>query len=72
MIFLRRAYDFTNNMYITDSFQLAEKFNNFQLPVGYIIVSFDVVSLFTNIPLTLLINSINNKWDIVTLIFENI
>lgn len=59
-------------MYITDSFQLAEKFNNFQLPVGYIIVSFDVVSLFTNIPLTLLINSINNKWDIVTLIFENI
>jgi hypothetical protein len=46
-----------------DSFTFAEEFNNFQLPDGFVIISLDVVSLFTNIPLQLVIDIINSKWE---------
>lgn len=41
--------------YIKDPFHFATTFNNFSLPEGYILVSLDVVSLITVIPLQLCI-----------------
>lgn len=50
---------------IINSFEFAEQYNNFQLPADHVLVSFDVVSLFTNIPLDLVIEVITIKWDII-------
>lgn len=42
-----------NPYYVEDSFAFSIFINNFQLPEGYVIVSLDVISLFTNIPVDL-------------------
>lgn len=63
---LSKSYNKNNRYYISDSFQFSEFINNFELPYGYVLVSFDVVSLFTNIPLQLLIDSISDKWSSIS------
>lgn len=65
---LNKSYNFNNNYNIIDSFAFSNFINNFRLPENYTIVSFDVVSLFTNLPLTEIINSIKKHW---TKISEN-
>lgn len=50
---------------IKNSFEFANKYNNFKLPPNYVLVSFDVVSLFTNIPLNLVIEIITLRWNII-------
>ena len=45
------------------SFQLCEEINGMVLPDEYIIISLDVVSLFTNIPRRSVIRNIINRWD---------
>lgn len=62
---LTQAYDFDNPHYIRDSFQFASRFNDFQLPDNYVLVSLDVVSLFTNVPLQLCIEVLTKKWNII-------
>ncbi|XP_058827843.1 uncharacterized protein LOC131687767 [Topomyia yanbarensis] len=52
---------------IVDSFKFAEYINTIKLPKDYVLVSFDVVSLFTNIPKDLVIHDIIMNWpDIKT------
>ena len=51
----------TNN--ITDSFHLVKKLSGMHLEENYILVSLDVVSLFTNIPIDLAINSLYKRWE---------
>lgn len=63
---LSKAYNKDNPYFINDSFQFAEFINNYELPYGYVLVSFDVVSLFSNIPLQLLIDSITEKWSLIS------
>lgn len=60
---LQKAYNNNNEYYIRDSFQFSERFNNTRLPENFVLISLDVVSLFTNIPLHLCLNSIDKKWN---------
>ncbi|KAI4476895.1 hypothetical protein M0804_013222 [Polistes exclamans] len=48
---------------IKNSFKLAEFIRGTKLPEGYILVSLDVISLFTNIPKELVIKIIEDNWD---------
>lgn len=36
-----------------------------KIPLGYVLMSMDVVSLFTNIPLELVISIIEDKWQLI-------
>lgn len=47
---------------IPDSYHFCEMINTTRLPEGHIMVSFDVVSLFTCIPIALVRRSIINHW----------
>lgn len=56
----------TDKYYVKDSFHFSQLMNNFQLPNDYVIVSLDVVSLYSNIPLDLVIKIIETKWDTIS------
>ncbi|XP_024891068.1 uncharacterized protein LOC112466939, partial [Temnothorax curvispinosus] len=51
------------NSHIKDSFQLVNNLNGLRLEDDYILISLDVVSLFTNVPTDLAIDSICNRWE---------
>ncbi|XP_030749952.1 uncharacterized protein LOC115877775 [Sitophilus oryzae] len=63
---LTKAYNKSNPFYIDDSFVFCEFINEFQLPQNYVLVSLDVVSLFTNLPLDLAQKTIKDKWDTIS------
>ncbi|XP_039430331.1 uncharacterized protein LOC120413525 [Culex pipiens pallens] len=50
---------------IKDSFTFVEQIRNVTLPPDYCLVSFDVVSLFTNVPKLLVIHDIIACWDVI-------
>ncbi|XP_039309325.1 uncharacterized protein LOC120358632 [Solenopsis invicta] len=54
------------NSHVSDSFQLVNKLSGAQLDDNFILISLDVVSLFTNIPIELAINSISNRWEYIS------
>lgn len=58
---LRTSIDSAYN--ITDSFSFCEFINGFRLPPDHVLVSFDVVSLFTCIPRKLVTDSISKMWN---------
>lgn len=59
---LRRSI--TNHEYtIINSNDLVEKLKQIRIPDGYILTSFDVVSMFTNIPLDHTLKLIDEKWN---------
>ncbi|XP_072398197.1 uncharacterized protein [Diabrotica undecimpunctata] len=60
---LSQAYNYKNDFNIVDSFQFSEFINNYQLPREYVLVSFDVVSLFSNLPLSSVVTSLRNHWN---------
>lgn len=59
---LSNSYNGNNPYYIQDSFTFSQYINDIQIPKNYVIVSFDVVSLFTNLPLDSVINSLQRHW----------
>lgn len=63
---LTQAYDTDNAFFVKDSFTFSSFINDFQLPDNYIIVSFDVVSLFTNLPLEVVVESLEGRWNIIS------
>ncbi|XP_055590666.1 uncharacterized protein LOC129742749 [Uranotaenia lowii] len=50
---------------VKDSFEFCEFINDVVLPPDHILVSFDVVSLFTCIPRDLVLSNIINNWDAI-------
>jgi Reverse transcriptase (RNA-dependent DNA polymerase) len=59
---LTKSYDPNNEYFIKDSFEFASFIQEKQLPLNFVIVSLDVVSLFDNIPLQLIKDSIDKHW----------
>lgn len=49
--------------HIKNSYQLANELSSIRLEPNYKLVSLDVVSLFTNIPIEFAINSVANRWN---------
>lgn len=60
---LTRSYNKDNRYFTPDSFEFSSFINGFSLPNGFVLVSFDVTSLYSNIPLDLAIRSIENNWQ---------
>lgn len=54
---------YKNNYYIRDSIDLKEKIKDITIPQNYILVSLDVISLYTSIPIKLVTKVIEEKWD---------
>ncbi|XP_074025984.1 uncharacterized protein [Leptinotarsa decemlineata] len=52
-----------NEFYIKDSFDFSNFINEKSLPPGYILISLDVISLFSNIPMNLVEKSIIKRWN---------
>lgn len=52
-----------NKYYIKDSVDLKTKIKNIPIPNNYTLVSLDVVSLYTNVPVELAKDIIRKKWD---------
>ncbi|XP_062716395.1 uncharacterized protein LOC134291940 [Aedes albopictus] len=48
---------------IRDSFTFASEINRMKIPENHVVVSFDVISLFTNIPKELVIQGIFRNWE---------
>ncbi|XP_030763974.1 uncharacterized protein LOC115888393 [Sitophilus oryzae] len=63
---LTRAYNVDNDYYVRDSFSFSTFINNFQIPPDYVIVSFDVVSLFTNLSMEVVLKSLRNNWNSIS------
>lgn len=51
---------------VVNAFQFKEKIKNIIVPSDYVLVSLDIVSLFTNIPKALVIQSINERWSTIS------
>jgi hypothetical protein len=62
---LSKSFLTFNKFKIYDTFDFAEKINNFQLTEGFVLVSFDVVSMFTNIPLDLVLSILEEHFALV-------
>lgn len=63
---LQTAFQDSTNYNIKDTFTFVNTINGFHLPDNHILISLDVVSLFTNIPLNLIKEILRQKWDIIT------
>lgn len=50
---------------ISDSFSFCEYINNVQLPPDYVLISLDVVSLFTCIPRELVVQNVIMHWEAI-------
>ena len=51
---------------IKNSFELVDKLVRIEWEQDYKLLSLDVVSLFTNVPLELALDSISNRWEYIS------
>lgn len=59
---LSQAFENETTYNIKDTFSFVNQVNGLQLQDNYVLISLDVVSLFTNIPLPLILKIIEQKW----------
>uniref|UniRef100_A0ABD2W8E4 Reverse transcriptase domain-containing protein n=1 Tax=Trichogramma kaykai TaxID=54128 RepID=A0ABD2W8E4_9HYME len=50
------------NSHIDNSFDFMKKISNFSIPTDYVLISLDVTSLFTNIPLDRVLDSLDRRY----------
>lgn len=62
---LKVSFKEFNSFSVDDSFVFSEKINEFQLPEDFVLISLDVVSLFTNISLDLTLHIIQEEWPLI-------
>uniref|UniRef100_A0A0C9RM79 AI1 protein n=1 Tax=Fopius arisanus TaxID=64838 RepID=A0A0C9RM79_9HYME len=55
----------SNKVSITNSLSLVKKIRSLHLPEDFAMISMDVISLFTNIPLALVISGIKSRWKLL-------
>lgn len=60
---LTKAYNFNNEFYVKDSFDFVDFINDRVIPENFVLVSWDVISLFTNITIELAEESIDDNWN---------
>lgn len=53
--------------YVKNSFDFQQTISHIKVPEGHIFISLDVVSLFTNIPTTLILDAIKEEWTTISL-----
>ncbi|XP_071573785.1 uncharacterized protein [Temnothorax nylanderi] len=54
------------NSYVKDSWSFVKSMKQYSIPPDYILVSLDVVALFTNIPIELVLTGIEKRWDAIS------
>ena len=52
--------------FVPNSFALTNKLKNVFIEENYTLISLDVISLFTNIPLDLAVESVSKRWDFIS------
>jgi len=52
--------------HVENSFQLTDKLRNIHIDDNHMLISLDVISLFTNIPLDLALESVSKRWDSIS------
>lgn len=52
-----------NNYYIKDSTDFKNKIKDTKIPINYSLISLDVISLYTNVPISLATKIIDKKWS---------
>lgn len=62
---LTSAYSTENDYYVKNSAAFSTLVNDTTIPNDYVIISLDVVSLFTNIPKELVFSSIEKRWELI-------
>ena len=53
------------NSHIIDSFDVVKKLNSMPIDENFKLISLDVISLFTNVPLDLAVESIDKRWNYI-------
>lgn len=62
---LKLSFDNYNEFRIKNTFDFAKVMNGRYLPEGFVVASFDVVSLFTNIPISLIVNILEQNFELI-------
>jgi len=52
--------------FVSNSYQVIKELNDFKIEPNYKLVSLDVTSLFTNVPIDLAMESIERRWDSIS------
>ena len=54
-----------NEFYFEDSWNFIHKINNLNISKNFMIISLDIVSMYTNMTWDLIVISIKNRWEII-------
>ncbi|XP_030752332.1 uncharacterized protein LOC115879578 [Sitophilus oryzae] len=60
---LKLAFENSNNYSVKDTFAFVDDIQTKRVPDGYVLISLDVISLFTNIPMELALEIVDDKWE---------
>ena len=52
--------------YIKNSFELVEKLRSLHFTGAHELISLDVTSLFTNVPIDIAVNCVNEQWNFIS------
>jgi len=63
---IKKSLNYEKNLgYIKNSYELVKKINGLPLPEDYRIVSLDIASMYSNIPIELALGSVLRRWNVI-------